>query len=117
MPLATGTRMVEPWQLEAPCAALGHDSYVAGAVRLREERLIQLALGEPSTVALLALTNTAHAVLGIDTAEDKAGSGDFALAYVLDDQPDYPSADLATSDELSGFLAVTSSHGPGSQFA
>ena len=57
--LARGTRMLEPAEVEAACAAqgVGHHDYVSALRALKQHGLVALQVVEPSAVVLLAVTN------------------------------------------------------------
>lgn len=57
--LARGTRMLEPHEVAAACAAQGvdHHVYVSALRALKQDDLVALQVAEPSTIVLLAVTN------------------------------------------------------------
>ena len=102
--LATGTRMVEPADLEHRAATehgLDHDRLFAALVDLRTRHLVQLASAEPSQVVLVALTNagllhhlraTRSDLDGVEArllqaAAEAAGQGAVPLADQLGEPP------------------------------
>jgi hypothetical protein len=57
--LRRGTRMLEPAEVEAACAAagVGHDAFVSAVQALKRDELIAVQIAEPSVVVLAAITD------------------------------------------------------------